>query len=355
MSLRPSTPARRAALAAASATALALLVVASAHARRQAAPAGEPGARAAEGPRTRRALGYYDTALRRVVVVGGPERLREAPRRDRVWSWTGTGWEAMTDSGPPAAGNAAIAYDPRRGTAFFTGGARLAAHDTTIAIVGETWQGGTTGWRPLTGSDITPRDHHAMVFDEARQALLLFSGLRGDRSNPWPNDTWELRPEGWVRVATDGPLGRGRMGLAYDARRRQVVLFGGAGASPGPNQPQPFFGDTWVWEGEGWRKVAESGPPGRYAHGMVYDERAGVVLLYSGAAAHRGAPLADMWQWDGERWTEIALTGPTPGHRYSPVMVYDRARGVTVLYGGADGAGDEVWEWDGRAWKAIRP
>ena len=67
---------------------------------------------------------------------------------------------------------------------------------------------------------------------------------------------------------------------------------------------------------------------------MAYDERAGIVLLYGGAAAHRDAPLSDMWQWDGARWTEIPLTGATPGHRYQPVMVYDRARDRTVLVGG---------------------
>ena len=87
---------------------------------------------------------------------------------------------------------------------------------------------------------------------------------------------------------------------------------------------------------------------------MAYDERAGVVLLYGGAAAHRDAPLSDMWQWDGARWTEIPLTGATPGHRYQPVMVYDRARDRTVLVGGLGGPSD-TWEWDGRAWRQIRP
>ena len=61
-------------------------------------------------------------------------------------------------------------------------------------------------------------------------------------------------------------------------------------------------------------------------------------------------PLSDMWQWDGERWTEIRMTGPTPGHRYQPVMVYDRARDRTVLYGGIGGPGD-TWEWDGQRWR----
>ena len=85
---------------------------------------------------------------------------------------------------------------------------------------------------------------------------------------------------------------------------------------------------------------------------MVFDERAGVVLLYSGAAAHRDAPLSDMWQWDGARWSEVPLEGPTPGYRYQPVMVYDRARGRTVLYGGIGGPGD-TWEWDGQRWRQL--
>ena len=74
-----------------------------------------------------------------------------------------------------------------------------------------------------------------------------------------------------------------------------------------------------------------------------------------GAAAHSRAPLTDMWKWDGRQWTEIPLTGPTPGFRYQPIMVYDRARGVTVLYGGLQGTGNDTWEWDGRQWKDVSP
>jgi hypothetical protein len=124
--------------------------------------------------------------------------------------------------------------------------------------------------------------------------------------------------------------------------------------APGADGSQQFLDDTWTWDGARWTRVATGGPRGRYAHAMVFDEKAGVVLLYGGAAAHRNAPLSDMWRWDGTRWTEIALTGPTPGHRYQPVMVYDRARDRTVLYGGIGGQTD-TWEWDGRSWRAAAP
>jgi hypothetical protein len=193
-----------------------------------------------------------------------------------------------------------------------------------------------------------------MIYDENSRTMLMFAGMLADRS--WPSDTWELRSGGWTRVASDGPPGRGRTALAYDGARKHVVLFGGVGGAPA-GQPQPFYGDTWIWENARWRKVAEDGPRGRYAHGMVYDERARAILVYSGAAAHRNAPLDDMWQWNGSSWSQIQLSGATPGFRYQPIMVYDRARSKTVLYGGfsESGAMYDTWEWDGVTWKKIQP
>ncbi len=316
-------------------------------------PGPEPSRSARSGrPGFERAVGYYDPALGRVVLSGSAGPLR-AGGRDRVLSWSGARWEQITAPGPPTRGNRGGAYDSRRRLAIVTGGAARAANDSSFEILGDSWVGTAAGWRRFLGSDLPPRDHQSMVFDEGRETVLLFGGIPGDRSTPWPSDTWEFGPTGWTRIATEGPPGRGRTALVYDSKRRQVVLFGGVGGEPAPGQPQPFFDDTWVFEEGGWRKVAEGGPRGRYAHGMVYDERAGVVLLYSGAAAHRDAPLSDMWQWDGSRWTEIRLTGPTPGYRYQPVMVYDRARGTTILYGGIQGSADDTWEWNGRQWKEI--
>jgi hypothetical protein len=312
-----------------------------------------PTATSAQTPGVAHAVGYYDSARQRPVLVGGSGQARAADR-DRVWSWTGSRWQPESDSGPQARGNAGAAYDARRNLAVVTGGARKAANDSTFEIIADTWLGESTSWRRLAGSEIPATDHQALVYDDARGTVLMFGGILADRA-VWPSHTWELRTEGWTRIATEGPSGRGRTALVYDSKRRQVVLFGGVGAPAGEPQTQPFFSDTWVFEHGTWRKAADGGPRGRYAHGMVYDERAGVVLLYSGAAAHRDAPLTDMWQWDGQRWTEIRLTGPTPGFRYQPVMIYDRARAKTILYGGLQGSDDATWEWDGRQWTRVEP
>jgi hypothetical protein len=316
----------------------------------QAGPPGDHSASRDREPSTDHAVGFYDDRLRRVALVAGAGDPTPGDR-DSVWTWSGTRWELVTDDGPPGRVNAAAAFDAGRGTAVVAGGSRKPAAGASWEVVADAREGDRNTWRRI--GDISARDHHSLV-EDGRGGILLFGGIPSDRSAPWPTDTWTWRNATWARVATDGPPGRGRTALAYDTRRRQVVLFGGVSAPGGANQTQTFLGDTWTWEGERWRKAADDGPRGRYAHGMTFDERAGVVLLYGGAAAHRDAPLSDMWKWDGTRWTEIVLTGPTPGHRYQPVMVYDRARDRTVLVGGLGGARN-TWEWDGRTWREIRP
>jgi hypothetical protein len=306
-------------------------------------------------PRLSHAVGYYDPTAQRVFLVGDSAQPR-APAHDRVWSWSGARWELVTESGPVARTSAAAAFDERQGTAVVTGGTRQRRDTAVYESIAESWLGRATSWQSLTATDMSPRDHHSMVYDASRGSVLLFGGSTYGTHGPWPTDTWELGASGWMRIATDGPSGRARSAMVYDSRRGEVVLFGGVGEAL--DGVQTFHGDTWIWKAGRWRRVATDGPRGRYAHGMVFDARAGVVLMYSGAGAHRGAPLSDMWQWDGSRWTEIALPGPTPGYRYQPVMVYDVARERTVLYGGYGASGSslyDTWEWNGARWTGAAP
>jgi hypothetical protein len=86
---------------------------------------------------------------------------------------------------------------------------------------------------------------------------------------------------------------------------------------------------------------------------MVYDVMRQCVVLWGNAA---GSGNAQLWEWNGATWQQRLVAMPTfPG---SVGYAYDRARGVTVVFGGTT-TNDDTWEWNGVAWShplpAVRP
>jgi hypothetical protein len=92
---------------------------------------------------------------------------------------------------------------------------------------------------------------------------------------------------------------------------------------------------------------APEAPLARSAHAMVYDEARGVTLLFGGSGS---ALFGDTWTWNGTRWTRVATTGPSP--RNVPSLAYDARRQRVVLFGGQSGTMllADTWEWDGTTW-----
>ena len=312
--------------------------------------AATPPTAARPGLRSQPAL-LYDEQHQRLLLIDGTYPAVQRGSSE-VWSWDGTQWTLLPASGlaPTARHASAAAYDSRRHKVVSFAGRLGKAEE----IKADTWEWDGTRWQERPDTVIGARDHHMMAYDAARGRTVLFGGgLFPRRPGLWPADTWEWDGERWSQAATEGPVGR-IAAMVYDSQRRDVVLFGGVGRSPGPGQPQPNFNDTWVWNGKAWRMASAEGPAVRDRHAMAFDSKAGVVLLYGGGT--RAGQLDDMWQWDGRRWSQIAVTGETPGKRELHAMAYDPARGRTVLYGGNhDGkVVDDMWEWDGKQWTRVQ-
>ena len=183
------------------------------------------------------------------------------------------------------------------------------------------------------------------AYDTDRGRLVVFGGYIAR----YIGDTWEWDGSGWKLVTRTGPIPRNSPALAYDEARHQIVMFGGDTRDTGA------LGDTWVYDGAAWRQVATSGPPPRSTHQMVYDARRQRVVLFGGSAGRQ--MLGDTWEWDGHQWTERSASGPPARTLYG--LAYDRERGRTVLFGGtavlapnAPSFGD-TWEWDGERWSQV--
>src|SRR5262245_51651299 len=83
---------------------------------------------------------------------------------------------------------------------------------------------------------------------------------------------------------------------------------------------------------------------------MVYDSARGVTLLFGGRSQSSGSyyGLDETWEWDGVNWMQ-RMPQTRPWGRYGHAMAYDSDRGVTVLFGGSDFGSPlgDTWEWDG--------
>ena len=131
--------------------------------------------------------------------------------------------------------------------------------------------------------------------------------------------------------------------MAYDEARQNVVMFGGT--SGGCTAP------TWTWDGTGWTRLEVPGPQPRNGHAMVFDRARGVVLLFGGTVCGAGE-RNDTWTWDGTRWTQLQPAQSPPARR-NHALVYDSWRREVLLFGGSTptiSETNDTWAWNGSYW-----
>jgi hypothetical protein len=189
----------------------------------------------------------------------------------------------------------------------------------------------------------TARTGHGMAYDAPRQRVVLFGGDSGGGAAL--ADTWHWDGSLWTQVADIGPSARHGHALAANPQAQYSLLFGGTALGA-------FLADTWTWDTTDWVQVADTGPSARAWHSMAFDAARGSLVLFGGQGAN--GPLGDTWEWDGMGWTQVQDQGPSP--RLAHAMAFDPILGRVILFGGADSNGtgrDDTWAWDGANWTQI--
>ena len=315
------------------------------------------------GARTYHSL-TYDAHRERIVLFGGSEDFSK--ERNDTWEWDGKAWSQVATFGPGPRRRHAAAYDSNLKRVMIFGGDRAIPNNNfEQEVLSDPWEWGGSGWTKLPDFGPPARLAAAMAYDSKRQRMMLFGGggrhQKGSSSGPitgisdYDPRTWEWDGRGWAVCATGGPSGRYGHSMVYDAARERVVLFGGAVDDVPPKKGEKvhtarYFGDTWEWNGTAWTQRSDIGPAPRALHAMAYDSDRGRTVLFAGQISNdpdedvkAGIP-ADTWEWDGSAWMQVADMGP--GHWVGADMAYDRARQQMVLFGGAGiGANKSVWIW----------
>jgi N-acetylneuraminic acid mutarotase len=263
---------------------------------------------------------------------------------------------AADSTGPSERYGAAMAYDEVNKRLVLFGGSEW---DDDI-FYDDTW---TYNYSSSTWVELNPairppsRFNPGIAYIPDRQAILIFGGYRTPDRHL--NDTWlfDVKTDTWRELTpSNSPAPRGNVGMAYDAKNRRVILFGGSSSSEYP------YSDTWAYDFESntWTQMHPTvSPKPQYGGGMVYDSLNERVLLLEGHWVTRDESGRVRDGYDGglytydyaaDTWSMIECQ--TPPGRYWYSTAYDPDMGRMIVFGGIRWIGgygnmyDETWVYD---------
>jgi len=284
----------------------------------------------------------YDPATRRLYLFGGQgsETLND------LWTYSleQRRWEQISTPGenPPARfGHTLVLDAPRNRLIVFGGQAGGFFSDVWAYALGG------AGWRRLSADDAGPsrRYGHSAIYDATRERMVISHGFTNAGRF---DDTWafDLRSDSWRNITPTGPkpLRRCLHHAVYDGERNQMYLYGGCASGFGPCP----LGDLWALDlitNQWTERRGATVPSPREHYGMAFDANRSRLLIFGGSG---GGILNDTWQFDatGSRWSEVRPQGPAPARRHRHQAAYASDRGTIFYFGGSLESGaktNELW------------
>jgi N-acetylneuraminic acid mutarotase len=203
----------------------------------------------------------------------------------------------------------------------------------------------------------SPRRSHAMAYDPATDAVVLFGGF-GNGTHF--GDTWILNmtDNSWMRKnPIVSPTPRAATTLVYDNVNSRLLMFGGFGFGH-----SIVSNDTWAYSTaeNAWSNLDSKNPPSeRASYGMAFDSQRAVALLFGGFTEQ--GYFSDLWEYDPAEnaWREIVPNGNVPAARGAMGFVYDEENDVFVMFGGFSETGffSDTWVFhpDSDTWEEKSP
>ena len=242
------------------------------------------------GPPIRNLAGAaYDSRRNVIVLVGGT--ASQSLNYGETWEWSRTGWTKRSDGGPGVRSHTQMAYDRVRGRSVVFGGQNADA----TQFPADTWEWDGTTWTRAATAGPPPRVHHAMMYDAIGNRILVFGGYQPNVRDL--GDLWSWNGTSWTELpATAATRTHAQLGATPGSRAPVVV--GGVTATGGATTMLTLDQNTW-------RSTTVDGPSPRYLPGVAYDAARSVLVLYGGGSPDGNTVYADTWEYDGTRWRRV--------------------------------------------------
>ena len=304
-------------------------------------------------PLLQEAPGVYDPVRQSMLVFGG--RTADNGRSSDVWELSLSGpptWTLLQTTGtpPPPRSGHVLLYDSRRERLLLFGGAdsitRNDSWSLDLTAVPPEW-----GQGPSTGTLPARRSYASAVFDSLNDRAVVFAGadsVNDDGPVGLVSDLWVLPFSGgplvWTQLTPTGtpPSPRAGGAVIYDRARQRMVLFGGYDGTALNDGFTLSLGGSPAWAPLG---ASGGPPPGRAIPGTIYDAPHDRMVIFGG---YTGGSLNDTWSLNlaTATWTQLSPAGGPPSPRQFPAAVYDVPRNRMVVFGGNDTTGtvaDPLW------------
>jgi len=176
----------------------------------------------------------YDSKNKKVVLIGDKPW---AGWVTETWTYdvTTNTWTKMEPSSmPPSAAN--LEYDSANNVMVMLSYLTV----STYSLETNTW---ITKETPANQPSLRWHGVDAFAYDSENGLMILFSGYLWDTP---PQDTWayDVKENKWTNLNPSVmPPARGNHGLVYDSKNKVIVMFGGA-TTPTSG---PLLGDTWIY------------------------------------------------------------------------------------------------------------
>ncbi|HNZ53639.1 MAG TPA: lectin-like protein, partial [bacterium] len=197
-----------------------------------------------------------------------------------------------------------------------------------------TWEWNGTVWKRLSNADETwaypaAKTDYAVGYDESRGVTILHGG---DLNANVLGETWEWNGYGWKKLSTATTVYRAGHTLVYDTNSQKLLMFGGIDNGA----PTVHRNEVYEWSGTNWvlRPVlVGTAPSGRVYHSAAYDSVRNRMVIFGGRNSS-GTILRQLYEWDNATQTWVYRNNSGPEPRINAGMVYDPVKQRTIVFGG---------------------